>query len=150
VDSTYGFVDGSVAGYASAKALPLQPTLAVRVGGRKNWGPYPFFASAFIGDASSARLGRQHRYAGDASAYGNAELRLRLTRFFLVLPGELGLFGLADAGRVFLDGEDSNRWHTAFGGGVWVSLLETSAVLSAAITRSKERTGLYFGTGMAF
>jgi hypothetical protein len=120
------------------------------VGGRKNWGSYPFFASAFIGDASSVRLGRQHRYAGDASAYGNAELRLRLTRFFVLLPGELGVFGLADVGRVFLAGEESDRWHSAFGGGVWLSLVNTSAVLSAAIARSTERTGLYIGTGMAF
>lgn len=149
VDSTYGWVDGSVAGYVSA-GIPLHPTLALRIGGRKLWGPYPFFASAFLGDAASARLGRQHRYAGDASAYGNAELRLRLTRFFFILPGELGIFGLADAGRVFVSGETSDTWHTSFGGGVWVSLLQTSTVLSAAIARSQERTGLYFGTGMAF
>jgi len=150
VDSTYGFVDGSIAGYASASTLPLQPTLAVRVGGRKLWGPYPFFASAFIGDAASVRLGHQHRYAGDASAYGNAELRLRLTRFFVILPGELGVFGLADAGRVFFAPESSDQWHTAFGGGVWISLLQRSTVLSAAIARSTDRTGLYIGTGMAF
>lgn len=150
VDSTYGFVDGSITAYASASVIPLRPTLALRVGGRKLWGAYPFFASAFIGDAASVRLGRQHRYAGDASAYGNAELRLRLTRFFVILPGELGVFGLADAGRVFLEGETSDRWHTAFGGGISISLLQSASVLSVAIARSSERTGLYFGTGMAF
>ncbi|MDH5196895.1 MAG: hypothetical protein OEY20_06555, partial [Gemmatimonadota bacterium] len=150
VDSTYGLVDGSIAAYASASGVPLKPTLALRVGGRKLWGAYPFFASAFIGDAASVRLGRQHRYAGDASAYGNAELRLRLTRFFVILPGELGAFGLADAGRVFLAGETSDTWHTAFGGGISISLLQSATVLSIAIARSSERTGLYFGTGMAF
>lgn len=147
-DSLYGFVEGSASTYLTAR-IPLQPTLALRVGGRQNWGFYPFFRAAFIGDASSARLGRQHRYGGDASLYGNAELRLRLTRFFVVLPGELGIFGLADAGRVFVDGETSDRWHTAFGGGIWLSFLN-SAVLSAAIARSAERTGVYVGTGMAF
>jgi hypothetical protein len=25
---------------------------------------------------------------------------------------------------VFLDGEDSDRWHTAFGGGVWLAILK--------------------------
>jgi hypothetical protein len=149
VDSTYGFVDGSVSGYVTA-AIPLRPTLALRAGGRKLWGPYPFFSSAFIGDAGTVRLGHQHRYAGDASAYGTAELRLRLTRFFVILPGELGVFGLADAGRVFVAGESSNQWHTAFGGGVWMSLLQSTTVLSATIARSAERTGFYFGTGMAF
>jgi hypothetical protein len=150
VDSAYGYVDGSISGYATAGGAPGAPTLALRIGGRKVWGAYPFFASAFIGDAASARLGRQHRYAGDASAYGNAELRLRLTRFFVLLPGELGMFGLADAGRVFLEGETSNRWHTAFGGGIWMSLLQHATVLSAAVARSSEDTRVYLGTGMAF
>ena len=150
VDSAYGFVDGSVSGYLTGRSLPLRPTLALRAGGRKVWGPYPFFASAFIGDASSVRLGRQHRYAGDASLYGNAELRLRLTEFFVILPGELGIFGLADAGRVYFSGETSDRWHSAFGGGVWLSLLQYSTMLHFAIAASDERTGFYFGTGMAF
>jgi hypothetical protein len=150
VDSAYGYVDGALAAYVSARGVPGAPTLALRVGGRKVWGPYPFFASAFIGDAASARLGRQHRYGGDASAYGNAELRLRLTRFFVLLPGELGIFGLADAGRVFLEGETSDRWHGAFGGGIWVSLLQHTTVLSAAIARSSELTRVYVSTGMAF
>jgi hypothetical protein len=150
VDSAYGFVDGSVSGYLTGAKIPLRPTVAVRAGGRKAWGPYPFFASAFIGDAASVRLGRQHRYAGDASLYGNAELRLRLTDFFVILPGEIGIFGLADAGRVYFSSETSDRWHTAFGGGVWLSLLQYTTLLHFAIAVSDERTGFYLGTGMAF
>ena len=150
VDSTYGYVEGAVSTYLTGTHIPLRPTIALRAGGRKVWGPYPFFSSAFIGDAATARLGRQNRYAGDASAYGNAELRLRLTNFFVVLPGELGLFGLADVGRVFLAGESSDQWHSAFGGGIWISLIQFRSVLSAAAARSPGRTGFYFGTGMAF
>jgi hypothetical protein len=150
VDSAYGFVDGSVSGYLTGAKIPLRPTVAVRAGGRKAWGPYPFFASAFIGDAASVRLGRQHRYAGDASLYGNAELRLRLTDFFVILPGEIGIFGLADAGRVYFSSETSDRWHTAFGGGVWLSLLQYTTLVHVAVAVSDERTGVYFGTGMAF
>jgi hypothetical protein len=148
-DSAYGFVDGAVSTYLTAR-IPLQPTLAVRAGGRQVWGGYPFFQAGFIGDATSARLGRQNRYGGDAAVYGNAELRLRLTRFFVILPGELGVFGLADAGRVFLEGETSDTWHTAFGGGVWMSLLRYRTMLSAAISRTSERTAFYLATGMAF
>lgn len=148
-DSLYGVVDGAVSTYLTAR-IPLQPTLALRAGGRQTWGFYPFFQAAFIGDANSIRLGRQNRYGGDASLYGNAELRLRLTRFFVILPGELGIFGLADAGRAFLDGETSDTWHAAFGGGVWISLLRYRTLVSAALTRTPERTGLYVTSGMAF
>jgi hypothetical protein len=148
-DSAYGSVEGALSGYLTAR-IPLRPTLAVRVGGQRVWGGFPFFQAAFIGDAATARLGRQHRYGGDASLFGNAELRLRLTRFFVILPGELGVFGLADAGRVFLEGESSDVWHSAFGGGMWISILQPTTVLSLAIARSPERTAVYLGSGMAF
>ena len=69
------------------------------------------------------RLGRVNRYAGDAAAYGSVELRLALGRMKLVLPADFGVFGLADGGRVFLDGESSDRWHGAVGGGVWLAYL---------------------------
>lgn len=150
VDSTYGWVEAAASTYLTAGSVPLRPTLALRAGGRLVAGPYPFFAAAFIGDAGSARLGYQHRYGGDASLYGNAELRLRLTRFFVILPGEIGAFGLADVGRVFLDGETSSTWHSAFGGGIWLALLEHRTLLSAALAATRERTGLYLSLGMAY
>ncbi len=130
--------------------LPLEPTLALRAGGRKLWGEYPFFEAAFIGDRNTVRLGSEQRYAGDASAYGTAELRLSLTRMTLVVPADVGIFGLADAGRVFLDGESSDTWHSAFGGGIWVGFLSRANTLSAAIAKGKERTRLYLQAGFGF
>jgi hypothetical protein len=149
VDSTFGEVHGQAITYFSIRA-PLDPTLALRVGGRKLWGAFPYFEAAFIGDRSTVRLGRENRYAGDASAYGSAELRLALARFELVLPTQLGIFGLADAGRVFLDGESSNTWHTAFGGGVSLSYLERAHTLSVAVASGDERTAVYVQAGFAF
>ena len=149
VDSTYGEVHGEAATYLSARA-PLDPTLAFRVGGRKLWGRYPFFEAAFIGGASTVRLGRVNRYAGDASAYGSTELRLSLAKIKLVLPADFGIFGLADAGRVFLAGESSDTWHAAAGGGLWLSYLERAYTLSLAIAKSEERTGIYAQAGLGF
>ncbi|HET7038724.1 MAG TPA: BamA/TamA family outer membrane protein, partial [Gemmatimonadales bacterium] len=149
VDSVYGSVEGQATTYLTAP-IPLRPTLALRVGGKYVWGAYPFFEAAFIGDARTARLGHQHRFGGDGAVYGNAELRLRLTRFFVILPGELGVLALADGGRVFLAGESSDTWHTAFGGGLWISVLGPGNVLSAALASSDERTALYLGLGMAY
>jgi hypothetical protein len=149
VDTVFGTVEGVATTYLTAP-IPFRPTLALRAGGKYVWGPYPFFEAAFIGDARTARLGHQHRFGGDASAYGSAELRLRLTRFFFILPGELGVLGLADVGRVFLPGESSDTWHTAFGGGLWISVLGPGNVLSAALAATDERTALYLGLGMAY
>jgi outer membrane protein assembly factor BamA len=149
VDSTFGEVHGEAATYLSVSA-PLDPTLALRVGGRKLWGRYPYFEAAFIGGSSTVRLGRINRYAGDASAYGSTELRLSLTRVRVILPATFGIFGLADAGRVFLAGESSDTWHSAAGGGVWLSYLERAYTLSLAIAKSDERTGIYAQAGLGF
>jgi hypothetical protein len=149
VDSTFGEVHGELATYLSVSA-PLDPTLSLRVGGRKLWGRYPYFEAAFIGSGSTVRLGRINRYAGDASAYGSTELRLSLTKVRVILPATFGIFGLADAGRVFLAGESSDTWHSAAGGGVWLSYLERAYTLSLAIAKSDERTGIYAQAGFGF
>jgi hypothetical protein len=149
VDSTFGEVSGVASTYLSVSA-PLDPTLALRVGGRKLWGAYPYFEAAFIGDASTVRLGRVNRYAGDASAYGSTELHLTLGRALIVLPAHFGVFGLADAGRVFLEGESSDKWHTAVGGGVWLAFLDRAHTLSLAAASSEERTGIYLQAGFGF
>ena len=149
VDSTYGEVHGEASTYLTAHA-PLDPTLALRAGGRKVWGHYPYFDAAFIGGASNVRLGKVNRYAGDASAYGSAELRLTVAPVEIILPGDFGVFGLADGGRVFLKGESSDRWHTAYGGGIWLSWLDRAYSVSLAVAKGEERTGLYFQGGFGF
>ncbi|HJU64100.1 MAG TPA: hypothetical protein VJ596_00425, partial [Gemmatimonadaceae bacterium] len=69
---------------------------------------------------------------------------------FLVLPGELGVFGLVDAGRVYAEGERSNEWHTGIGGGIWVAPLERKHTVSLAVVHSEERTGVYLRSGFLF
>jgi outer membrane protein assembly factor BamA len=149
VQSTFGEVHGEATTYLTAK-MPLRPTLALRAGGRKVWGNYPFFEAAFVGGATTVRGLRDHRYIGDASAWGNAELRLDLGRYYVVLPGTWGLLGIADAGRVWLTGETSDTWHHAFGGGLWFAPLAPSNTVSAVVARSEGRTGFYLRAGFLF
>jgi hypothetical protein len=150
VESTFGEVHGHAATYLTALGVPLEPTLALRVGGKKVWGDYPFQEAAFIGDQRSVRLGRQHRYGGDAALWGNAELRLQLVRAFLLLPARFGIFGLGDVGRVYLDGETSSTWHWSAGGGIWLAFLGRPNTLSLALAQSEEKLGVYAAIGFAF
>ncbi len=130
--------------------------VAVRAGGHKNWGRYPFHEAAFIGGggffggSQTVRGLLQNRYAGDASVYGNAEIRTRLGRMTLVLPAEVGVFALADVGRVFLDGEDSDEWHPGYGGGLWLSYLNRNNTFSITVAESEGRALLYIRLGFAF
>lgn len=149
VVSTYGEVHGEASTYLTAR-IPLQPTLALRAGGQKVWGTFPFFDAAYIGGANTVRGLRANRYGGDGSAWGNAELRLRLSRYYIILPGEWGLFGLADVGRVWVQGESSSKWHHGFGGGLWFAPLWRTNTITAAVAESEGRTGVYIRAGFGF
>jgi outer membrane protein assembly factor BamA len=129
---------------------PLRPTLALRVVGERVLGDYPFHEAAYVGGANTVRGLSSERFAGDAGLSANLELRLRFGRYFLVLPGEYGVFALADTGRVWLAGEDSRRWHNGVGGGFWFAYVHPNNTVTLAIARSAEGTGFYVRAGFPF
>jgi hypothetical protein len=145
----FGEVHGEARAFLTAP-IPLRPTLALRAAGRQVWGLYPVSEAAFIGGPDTVRGLNIQRYAGDAAAWGNAELRLRLFEVNVLVPEELGIFGLADGGRVWVKGEDSEKWHTGFGGGLWISFLRRENTVSVAAAHSEGRTRVYFSAGFAF
>jgi hypothetical protein len=148
VRTGFGEAHGVAATYFTAR-LPFAPTLALRVGGKKVWGTVPFQDAVYVGGANTLRGYAENRFAGDAGVYGNAELRFRLTKLFVFVPWDFGLLGLADAGRVYVSGETSDRWHAAGGGGVWFSLLQRALTFSVALAHG-ERTRVYFQGGFAY
>jgi hypothetical protein len=150
VEDAFGELHADVTTFVSAPHAPLDPTLALHLGGKRVWGRFPFQEAAYIGDASTVRLGRQNRYAGEASVYAQSELRLFLTKFYFLAPADFGVLGLADVGRVFLDGEESDRWHAAGGGGVWASFIDRAYTLRLSVAASSERTAVYLGIGRGF
>ena len=160
VASSFGSIKGEAATYLTAR-IPTNPTLALRSGGKKVWGNFPFHESAFLGGTGFAGRGissgnlrgfRKNRFAGETALYGNSELRLVLTKIKLLVPGELGLFGTADAGRVLYDGDPDNadKWHTSIGGGFWLSFLQRRQTMSAAVVKGDDLTGVYLRAGFMF
>jgi len=149
VKEAFGEVHGQAMTYLSPH-LALDPTLALRVGGKQVWGTYPFQDAAYIGGLEAVRGLRPLRYAGDASAWANAELRLALFRYRALVPARFGIFGLADAGRVWLAGEDSQKIHTGLGGGIWTAFLKPENTLSAAAARSEGHVRVYVRFGFMF
>jgi hypothetical protein len=147
--SGFGAVDASVTTYLSATKEGNQ-TAALRLGGRKVFGAAPFYEAAFIGGYGTVRGFRAERFAGTASAYANLELRFNVTRMKLLVPADVGVFGLLDAGRVFQPGEQSGLWHTAAGGGLWVAPVRRSTVFSLAFARSAEGPTIYLGSGFMY
>jgi hypothetical protein len=122
-------------------------TLVGRVGGRAVWGEPPFYELAFLGGESSLRGYRRNRFAGDQSAYGIGEVRLRFAKFSGFLPGEAGIFGLGEIGRVFSAVDETKTWHRSLGGGLFISLVDRAFVFVGGAAHSREGTLGYFGIG---
>lgn len=161
-DVTSGFsqVNGNVNTYFSAGRAV---TLALRAGGKKVFGTYPYLEAATIGEGGlgvgglfeprdTVRGYRARRYLGDASLWGNADVRLRVSHITLILPGSWGLQGFADVGRVWVKGESSDTWHPGVGGGIWVSLLNDRMAFSTGISHGKDQDQnlFYFRGGFSY
>jgi hypothetical protein len=150
VDDHFAVVNGQAAVYASADVPVLEPTLALRVGGTRVFGRYPYHEAAYIGGPETVRGLLRQRYAGDSSLYGNAELRMAVARIEAPFPLRFGVLGLVDTGRVFLEGESSRRWHTAVGGGIWISAIDPAKMLSVSLAWSEGRVGVSVRGGFMF
>jgi Omp85 superfamily domain/Calcineurin-like phosphoesterase len=132
-------VQSDLAFYYSTR-LPSVITFALRFGGGINSGDYEFFQANRLGGLTNLRGYRRSRFAGDQSFFTNGEVRLKLLDFRSYLfPASFGILGFADAGRVWLKGENSDTWHSAVGGGIWIAPLR-QFVISITGAHSKEET----------
>jgi hemolysin activation/secretion protein len=124
-------------------------TVAARVSGTHTEGNVPYFEAAFIGGGRTVRGLPMGRYEGNQAVFGNLDLRLRVSRVTFVLPWDFGVLGLADVGRVFVDGEQSDTWHPSFGGGLWVALLDRSLAASINVAGGAGQ-GTFINAGGGF
>ena len=103
-----------------------------------------------IGKNTNLRGYRKTRFYGDYSFYNNAELRFTLFGFRTYLfPSKVGLLLFHDIGRVWAEGEDSNKWHQGIGTGLWLTPFE-SMVLSLSLAFGEEENIINFRFGFLF
>jgi hypothetical protein len=139
----------SLSVYHSFK-LPARLTFAARVGWGLNFGDYPFFKGQTLGGKEQIRGYRKTRFYGDESFYSNFEIRMKLFSIrSYILPASAGFLAFHDVGRVWLDGEDSEKWHRGIGGGVWLAPFNL-AIVSAEVGASEEETLFYIRLGFLF
>jgi hypothetical protein len=145
VEHPFGGVEGEVVSYLGRNEARVQ--LAARAGGRHVWGEYPWFESAFLGGRSSLPGYSRARFAGDTSLYGGLEAH---TWLFSVNLFRVGVLGLADVGRVWLDGENSDTWHDSFGAGGMIQPIATNLSLTGFVAWGEDQTKVYFATKSLF
>ena len=143
----FGSLSAEAVTYAST-GDPPRATLALRAGLAGVSGTVPFHELVYIGGGTTVRGYPEQRFAGRSGAYTNAELRLRVGWLSV---GDVGVLGLADAGRVWGEDDASRRWHAAGGGGLWFAVHHRRAsTVSVTWARGSEHPALYVRVGFMF
>ncbi|WGF92234.1 metallophosphoesterase [Aequorivita marisscotiae] len=111
---------------------------------------YQFYQAANLGGNNGLRGYREQRFTGKSFLVGSADLRYSLPKFKIgLIPFQVGIYGGADLGRVWLADVRSEKWHNSRGGGLWIN---GSGGLNANLSlfNSTEGSRLTFGLGFDF
>ncbi len=123
---------------------------ATQVGLQQIFGEFDFYHAAIIGGLSNLRGFRIQRFSGRAAAYHSNDLRIPLLKIRNnILPMAIGITLSGDYGRVWWDTEDSNLWHSSYGGSLWFNFVN-SAVFRVGLHQGSEGTRFLAGLGYAF
>ncbi|MES2775704.1 MAG: BamA/TamA family outer membrane protein [Bacteroidota bacterium] len=134
------------------KSLDAQSNivLAERIGGTVTLGKAAFYQSAFIGGHENLLGYRQYRFAGQHSFYNNLELRIKIADIAsYILPGQFGITGFWDIGRVWENNDNSGKWHNGTGAGIYFAPASLVA-FNLVMGHSKEGWLPYFTMGFRF
>lgn len=125
-DRTFGYIIPSLE-FFNALSRDRKLVLRTQVQGQVNIGDnIEFYQAANLGANNGLRGFRQQRFSGERSLAFSGDLRYHLTKFRTgLLPLKLGIYGGGDVGRVWVDGQGSERWHNDYGGGFWVNAVDT-------------------------
>lgn len=120
--------------------------LKTNVQSQLNFGDdFEFYQAPYLGGNNGLRGYRINRFTGAESLVFNGDLRHTFRPFkTALLPVSLGVYAGADLGRVWVDYEDSKRWHNSFGGGMFVVASEL-VNLDVSYFNSKEGNRITVG-----
>jgi hypothetical protein len=95
--------------------------LAVRNGGAALAGEPKFYQLNMIGGGQNLRGFRRDRFRGRSAFYNNNELQYLFDFKSRLFNGKAGPLAFYDMGRVWQPGENSNLWHSGYGGGIMIA-----------------------------
>ncbi|MDF2514942.1 MAG: hypothetical protein K0R59_238 [Sphingobacterium sp.] len=125
-------------------------TFANRLGGGATLGKNTFYQSLFLGGQNNLLGYRQFRFAGEHMLYNNFEARINVAQVgSYILPGQFGLLGFYDIGKVWASNLDNSSVHQGLGGGLYYAPAKL-ALLQIVAGHSKEGWYPYFTMGFRF
>ncbi|MVX34418.1 BamA/TamA family outer membrane protein [Myroides sp. LoEW2-1] len=111
---------------------------------------YDFYHASTIGGNANLRGFRPERFTGKTSFVQTTDLRYNVAQFTAgFLPLTFGLYGGFDYGRVWTPNENSDKWHNAYGGGIWFTAVE-QATIHCSYFGSVDGGRFVFGLGFGF
>lgn len=152
--SNFPYLKASL-GLAQALDGRGQLVIANRIGYHKVFtDDYAYFQAPTLGGfgpTANLRGFRRERFSGGSAFYLNNDVRLRLIDFDKgSLPFTLGVLAGFDLGRVWVEGEASEKWHRSYGGGIWVSPFKVMTINFSVFTGDGDSTWNSFGAGFFF
>jgi len=103
--------------------LPFSPSLGIKIrGGAYTLSGEPeFYQYNRIGGSRTLRGYARDRFFGKSTVFDQNELRWWKDIRSYLFNGKFGIFAFYDVGRVWMDGETSDKWHSGYGGGFAIS-----------------------------
>lgn len=125
-------------------------TFANRIGGGTTIGKTTFYQALFLGGQNNLWGYRQYRFAGEHLFFNNFEGRIKLAQIgSYILPGQLGILGFYDIGKVWAEGLNSDEIHQGTGAGLYYAPAQI-ALIQLVAGHSKEGWYPYFTMGFRF
>jgi DNA repair exonuclease SbcCD nuclease subunit len=140
-------LESDMAVYASM-SFPAKWVTVLRVGGGHIYSDsLEYFQALTLGANNYLRGFRKNRFSGTGLAYASLEFRIKMfDSKSYVFPGQVGLVAFNDVGRVWLKGENSRKWHYAYGGGFYY-VPYNMVLVSATVALSNEERLVNFTLG---
>jgi hypothetical protein len=123
--------------------------IATKLKSHINFGnEFEFYQAASIGGTDGLRGFRNQRFTGNQSFYQNSDLRYSFSSMKTkLIPIRIGMYSGFDYGRVWLQEEDSKKWHNSYGGGFFINGAE---LLSANIGLFNSSEGMRAAFSLGF
>jgi len=109
---------------------------------------FEFYQAATLGGDTDLRGYRRERFTGKQSFYHSNDLRFTLGNWkSSFLPVKYGITAGFDYGRVWIDNDNSRKWHNSYGGSLWLNAVDA---LTAKVSYFQGEDGGRISIGFSF
>ncbi|WP_281337292.1 metallophosphoesterase [Flavobacterium eburneipallidum] len=112
---------------------------------------YEFYQGVTLGGDKDLRGYRTERFLGNTAFSQSTDLRYTIGKIRkTIAPLTYGILAGFDYGRIWLDGENSEKWHNDFGGGLWLNGINLVTARISYFKSPEEAGRVVFGAAYSF